>query len=629
MKTPRICGFCAGFIEEERAACKLAASCYYFPMFVESQPIPEAGEAPAFLGVTQSLTGRRWQARAADARVAEALAQRHGLPELLARCMAGRGVSLEAAPDFLTPTLRALVPNPSSLQAMETAAVRLAQAIRHNEAVTIFGDYDVDGGTSSALLLRFLRHCGLSAGLYIPDRLKEGYGPNAGAFNQIAATGCKLVICVDCGTTAHEPLRHARDIGLEVVVLDHHAAEPALPPCVALVNPNRLDDTSGQGTLCAAGVTYLFIIAVNRLLRAEGFFGAAVAEPDLLQWLDLVALGTVADVVPLTGLNRAYVSQGLRVLGRTQNVGLAALLQIGRATLPPDAFTAGFVLGPRVNAGGRVGKSDLGARLLACDDAEAAMALAVQLDGFNVQRKEVEATVLAAAEYQAEQEGDTPFLLLAAEGWHPGVIGIVAARLKDRYHRPCFIIGLDGETGKGSGRSIRGLDLGAMVIAARQAGLLINGGGHAMAAGLTVERANIAPLRAFFAERTAKFLAASPIVPSLTLDGMVAGGAATPDFIAQLERLKPFGTGNPEPRFALPSCRIARADVVGEKHVRVIFTCGGTRLTGIAFRALESALGKALLESREPLHLAGYLRADNWNGRNGVQLQIEDAALSV
>lgn len=597
-------------------------------MIAESHAAEPAAETPAFLGVIQSLTGRRWQARAADARVAQALAQRHGLPELLARCMAGRGLSLEAAPDFLTPTLRALMPNPSSLRDMEAAAARLAQAIRQNEAVTIFGDYDVDGGTSSALLLRFLSHCGLNAGLYIPDRLKEGYGPNAGAFNQIAASS-KLVICVDCGTTAHEPLRHARDIGLDVIVLDHHAAEPALPPCVALVNPNRLDDTSGQGTLCAAGVTYLFIIAVNRLLRAEGYYGAAVAEPDLLQWLDLVALGTVADVVPLTGLNRAYVSQGLRVLARTQNAGLAALLHIGRATLPPDAFTAGFVLGPRVNAGGRVGKSDLGARLLACDDADEALALAVQLDSFNVQRKEVEAEVLAAAEYQAEQEGDTPFLLLAAEGWHPGVIGIVAARLKDRYHRPCFVIGLDGDIGKGSGRSIRGLDLGAMVIAARQAGLLINGGGHAMAAGLTVERANIAPLRAFFAERTAKFLAASPIVPSLTLDGMVAGGAATPDFIAQLERLKPFGTGNPEPRFALPACRIARADVVGEKHVRLIFTCGGARLTGIAFRALDSALGKALLESREPLHLAGYLRADNWNGRNGVQLQIEDAAFTV
>jgi len=587
-------------------------------------------EVAAFLNVTESFSGRRWEARQSDERVAEALRQRFALPDLLARSMAARGIGLEQAADYLEPTLRVLLPNPSSLKAMDEAAARLVKAIQQQEAITIFGDYDVDGGTSSALLLRFLQHCGVTAQLYIPDRMKEGYGPNAAAMEAIAATGCKLLICVDCGTTAHLPLQRAQDVGLDVIVLDHHAAEPDLPPCTALVNPNRLDDTSGMGALCAAGVTFLFLVAANRALRQAGFYTADHKEPDLKQWLDLVALGTVADVVPLVGLNRAFVTQGLRVLAQTQNVGLAALLKVGRATLPPDAFTLGFVLGPRVNAGGRVGKSDLGARLLACDDPLEAEALAIQLDHHNGERKEVEADVLSAAEYMAQQQGDAPLLLLAGEGWHAGVIGIVAARIKDRYHRPTFVVGLDGDIGKGSGRSIKGFDLGALVIAARQAGLLLNGGGHAMAAGLTVARGQVEALRSFMQERVAKFLAASPIVPRLTLDGMVSGTAATPDFVAQLERLKPFGTGNPEPRFALPSCQIIRADVVGEKHVRVIFTCGGARLTGIAFRALDQTLGAALLQARgRPVHLAGTLRPDNWNGRNAVQLQIEDAAWSI
>ena len=587
--------------------------------------IPDA--APVMLGVTQSLSGRQWLARAYDERIALALQQRFGLTDLAGRCIAGRGVSLEQAEDYLQPTLRSLLPNPSVLQAMDVAAARFVAAVQAQEAVTIFGDYDVDGGTATALLVRYLRYCGLKTRIYIPDRLTEGYGPNAVAMDRIAAMGVKLVTCVDCGTTAHEPLRRAKELGLDVVVFDHHAAEPALPPCHALVNPNRLDDISGLGNLCAAGVTFLAIVAVNRALRQAGFFTAERPEPDLLQWLDLVALGTVADVVPLVGLNRALVSQGLKQMARTSNAGLAALLQVGRAQLPPDAFTAGFILGPRVNAGGRVGRADLGARLLSCDDADEAIALAVQLDALNAQRKDVEAEVLAAAEYQAQQADDVPFLLIAGEGWHPGVIGIVASRLKDKYHRPCFVIGLDGALGKGSGRSVRGLDLGAMVIAARQAGLLINGGGHAMAAGLTVAREHVSALKEFFIERTEKFIAASPIVPSLTLDGLLSGVAATPDMLIELERLKPYGTGNSEPRFALPSCQIGRADVVGEKHVRVFFSCGGTRLGGIAFRALETAVGAALLQAKgRPLHLAGYLRADTWNGRNGVQLQIEDAA---
>jgi single-stranded-DNA-specific exonuclease len=585
-------------------------------------------DAPAaLLQVVASLSGQRWVARRYDARIAEALQQRFDLPALLAESMAARGVGLEAAADYLQPTLRALLPNPSALQGMDAAAARLASAIQRQESLTVFGDYDVDGGTSSALLLRFLRHCGVAAQLYIPDRRQEGYGPNPLAMERIAAAGSTLVVCVDCGTTAHAPLRRAQELGLDVIVLDHHTAEPDLPPCVALVNPNRLDDTSGYGALCAVGVTFLCVVAVNRALRQSGFYTASRPEPDVKQWLDLVALGTVADVVPLVGLNRAFVAQGLRVMAHTQNAGLAALLQIGRATLPPDAFTAGFILGPRVNAGGRVGKATLGAQLLACDEPLEAEALAIQLDQHNRERKDIEADVLAAATYQAEQQGETPMLIVAGEGWHAGVIGIVAARLKDLYHRPTFIIGLEGAVGKGSGRSIRGFDLGALVIAARQAGLLLNGGGHAMAAGLTVARTELDALRAFMQERVARHVAASPLVPSLTLDGLLAGSAATLECVEQLARLKPFGTGNPEPRFALPDCRIIRADTVGEAHVRVIFTCGGTRLTGIAFRARDQALGAALLQAKNrPLHLAGYLRPDHWNGRNTVQLQIVDAA---
>lgn len=587
-------------------------------------------DALAFLNVTESLTGRRWETRSYDERIAEALRQRFDIPDLLARGMAARGVTLDAAADYLDPTLRSLLPNPSVFKDMDKAAERTAAAIQNSEAITIFGDYDVDGGTSSAVLLRFLRACGVTPGLTIPDRMKEGYGPNSAAMERIATAGTKLLICVDCGTTAHEPLARARDCGLDVIVLDHHAAEPSLPPVFALVNANRIDENIPYRQLCAVGVTFLFVVAVNRVLRHAGFYSDARPEPDARQWLDLVALGTVADVVPLTGLNRAFVTQGLRVLAQAGNVGLAALMRVGRATMPPDTFTAGFVLGPRVNAGGRVGRSDLGARLLACDDPVAAEALAIELDMMNANRKDIEADVLAAAEYQASQQDDAALLLIAGEGWHPGVIGIVAARLKERYHRPTIVIALDGDIGKGSGRSVRGLDLGAMVIAARQAGLLINGGGHAMAAGLTVARGRVDALRAFLNQRTAQFLAETPLLPTLVLDGVLSGAAATPDFLAGLSRLKPFGTGNPEPRFALPTCRVVRADVVGEKHVRIIIDHSGTRLTGIAFRALENALGKALLKPEgRTLHLAGYIRPDNWNGRNGVQVQVEDAAFAA
>ncbi|MBI1272510.1 MAG: single-stranded-DNA-specific exonuclease RecJ [Alphaproteobacteria bacterium] len=583
----------------------------------------------AVLGVTESVTGKVWLPRVHDDRVAQTLQQRFELPDLIARCLSARGIGADEAEDYLNPTLRALMPDPSRFRDMDKAAARFAQAVMQGEAAAVFGDYDVDGGTSSALLLRFTRALGVTLRLYIPDRSTEGYGPNVAAMRKLAAEGFKLAVCVDCGTTAHEPLAAARDAGLDVIVIDHHTAEPALPPCVALVNPNRLDEDNPYGNLAAVGVTFLFVVAVNRALRQAGWFTAERTEPDLMQWLDLVALGTVCDVVPLTGLNRAYVAQGLRVMARGENAGLRAMRQSARMNRPPDTFSAGFVFGPRVNAGGRVGQSDLGARLLATDDVAEANALALRLDQFNTERKRLEQEVLGAAEHSLQHDADAPLVFAAGEGWHPGVIGIVAARLKERYHRPTIVVALDGDTGKASGRSVRGLDLGSVVIAARQEGLLLNGGGHAMAAGFTVSRETLEKLKQFLTDRVKKLIEASPLVPSLTIDGLLAGPGASAGFAQRLGVLEPFGTGNPEPRFAVPDCKIVKADVVGENHVRCIIMAGPARLGGIAFRALDNPLGKALLESRgRMMHLAGTLKLDEWQGVERVQLQIADAAFA-
>ncbi len=577
-----------------------------------------------FLSVTRSFTGRRWVARAYGERVALALAQRHNLPDLVARSLGARGVTLDDASDFLEPKLRNLLPDPSRFRAMDVAVARFASAIQNTESVAVFGDYDVDGATSSALLLRFVRAVGGDIRLYVPDRLREGYGPNAPALRKLAEEGVRLVVCVDCGTTAHEPLAAARDAGLDVIVLDHHASEPVLPPAVAVVNPNRIDESGDYGYLAAVGVTYLFAVAVNRALRQAGWYNAARPEPDMLQWLDLVALGTVCDVVKLIGLNRAFVAQGLKVMAAKRNAGIAALAQVAGSKGLFDTYAAGFLLGPRVNAGGRVGEADLGAKLLSTDDPSAALCLAEHLHQLNNERREIEARVLAEAE-AIHPAGDLPLVFVASENWHPGVIGIVASRLKDKFHHPALVVALDGDIGKGSGRSVNGIDLGALIIAARQAGLLLNGGGHKMAAGFTVERGKIDALRDFLAERIARQLAAEPMIPTLTLDGLIAATAATPDFVKSLAQLSPFGTGNPEPRFALADCRIVRADIVGEKHVSVIVTQGGARLRGIAFRAMENGLGEALL-ARPNCHLAGHLRLDEWQGVERVQLQIDDAA---
>ena len=593
-----------------------------------------AASEPAVLGVERSICGRRWRQRGGDAMAGLALAQRFSLPEIVGRLLAARGIEADAVESFLAPTLRALLPDPSDLTDMDKGAERLARAVIAGERIAVFGDYDVDGATSSALLSRFFRAVGADITVYIPDRMKEGYGPNAPALMRLRAQGIAVAVTVDCGISAFEALEAAQGVGLDVVVVDHHEAEPRLPPAIAVIDANRVDEApdvrARLGRLAAVGVAFLLAVAVNRALRVAGWYHNGRAEPDLLRWLDLVALGTVCDVVSLTGLNRALVAQGLKVLARRESPGLAALADVARLDERPSAWHLGFILGPRVNAGGRVGEADLGSRLLATDDPIEAARLAARLDALNKERKEIEQAVLDAAIMEVENAdaGSHDPVFVAGENWHPGVIGIVASRLKERYHRPALVVALDGAVGKGSGRSVAGIDLGAVVIAARQAGLLVNGGGHAMAAGLTVTTERLAELRDFIAARLRSQIVDGALIPSLSIDGAVNAGAATPALMAEIDRLGPFGTGNPEPRFALPAVRIAKADVVGDAHVRCFIAgADGARLKAIAFRALEGPLGPALLQSGgAPLHLAGHLRPDTWQGRNEVQLLIDDAA---
>jgi len=588
-----------------------------------------SGPAPLdWLDGGLSVTGRRWLAQPCDERTALAVAQSHGLPDLAARILVGRGIGLDAVESYMAPTLRSFLPDPSSLLDMEKAAERIAKAVMAGERIALFADYDVDGATSSALLLRFLRAVGTDALLYVPDRILEGYGPNAAAFSILAGQGAKLVITLDCGITAHEPLAAARDAGLEVIVIDHHLADIQLPEALAVINPNRLDESRTLGHLAAVGVTFLSLVAINRALRAAGWY-ADRAEPDLRQWLDLVALGTVADVVPLTGLNRAFVTQGIKVMAQRRNVGLAALADVAKLSESPATYHLGFVFGPRVNAGGRVGKADCGARLLSTDDRAEAVELAALLDGHNAERKQIEAATLEAALAQVEASGQAEvghILVVAGDGWHPGVIGIVASRLMDRYHRPVCVIGVNEGVGKGSGRSIPGIDLGRAVIAAKTAGLLAAGGGHAMAAGFTVAENRIKVLAAFLEAQIAG--AGARVDPILAIDSGLSCGGATVSLAEVIERLGPFGSGNAEPRFALTGVRIVKADLVGTSHVRCFLTdSSGAKVKAIAFRAVETPLGQLLLQSGgTPIALAGKVKLDRWNGEIRVQFQIDDAA---
>jgi len=582
--------------------------------------------------VTQSVTGRFWRERNRDDRVALALAQQLNLDEVVGRVLAGRGVTLETCAQFLKPTLKDHLPDPSRFQDMDRAAARLAQAIMSGEQVAVFGDYDVDGATSSAVLSRFFDAVGGRIVIYIPDRMTEGYGPNGPALVRLKEEGASVAVTVDCGTSAHDPLAVGKAAGLDIIVVDHHQAEPQLPDVFALVNPNRLDESGECGQLAAVGVTYLLAIAVNRQLRLNGWYREDRQEPNLLQWLDLVALGTICDVVPLTGINRALVTQGLKIMAQRSNVGLVALADVAGVQDRPGTYHAGFILGPRVNAGGRVGRSELGARLLSTDDPGEAQDIAVELDRYNQERRAIEAMVQeqAIADTDASLAGNVPgaLIMVAGKNWHPGVIGIVASRLRERYRRPAFVIAVADGVGKGSGRSIPGVDLGAAVTAAKQAGLLINGGGHKMAAGITVDESRITELQDFFTARLDPHVQESADQNSLGFDGALAVKGATRDLVDILEQAGPYGSGNVEPRFAVSRAKVVKADLVGDGHVRCILAGqDGGRLKAIAFRSADNPLGESLLNSGGRLiHVAGHLRADNWRGDRNAQLMIDDTA---
>lgn len=585
------------------------------------------------LGVESSATGQAWRDRLDERACARALAiaQRHDVPELLARILAGRNVELDAVEAFLDPAIKRTMPDPDLLSGMSEAAERLADAIVRGERVAIFGDYDVDGATSAALLARFLRFGGIDPLIHIPDRLFEGYGPNVEAVRALAARGAALLVTVDCGTTSIEPLAAARRSGLDVIVIDHHRADEALPPAIAVVNPNRRDDLSGLGHLAAVGLVFMTAVAVNRLLRRRGFWHAQRPEPDLLSLLDDVALGTVADVVPLVGLNRAFVAKGLLALRRRARAGPTSLMDVARLSGPPEAWHLGFLLGPRINAGGRIGRADLGVRLLLQDDPVEAAKIATELDRLNRERQVIELQTLAQAEAMAALEREEPgaVVVTAAEGWHPGIVGLVAARLKEKFGRPAFAIALEpGGIATGSGRSIAGVDIGRAVRRALSEGLLLKGGGHAMAAGVTLRKDALAALCAYLEAALAAEVAAARHKSGLLIDGAVTAAAANADLVAMINRAGPFGAGNPEPTIVLPAHTVAYAQEVGQAHVRVRLKAGdGAPVTAIAFRAAGQKLGAVLMQYRgRQIHAAGSFALDRFNGEERVQFRLSDVA---
>jgi single-stranded-DNA-specific exonuclease len=577
----------------------------------------------AYLGVESSLTGRRWIGPGVEVdRQAEAMAQTTGLPRPLCQTLARLGVESAEAETHLAPALRDLLPDPRSLRDMEPAAARFLQAVTAGERIAIFADYDVDGGTSAALLIDWLSQMRApDPTLYIPDRIDEGYGPNEPAMRELAARH-DLILCVDCGTLSHDAIAAAA--GADVVVLDHHLGGETLPSALAVVNPNRQDESGDLAHLCAAAVVFLMLVEAGRQLRDAGRQG-----PDLMAMLDLVALATVADVAPLIGVNRAFVRQGLRIMARRERPGLVALADVARMDATPNAYHLGFLLGPRINAGGRIGKADLGARLLACQSASEARAMAERLDQLNTERREVEAMVRDAALEQAEARGfDAPLVWAAGEGWHPGVVGIVASRLKEAANRPAIVIGLDGGEGKGSGRSVSGVDLGAAIQRLASEGLLIKGGGHKMAAGLTVARDRLEEAMARLSELLARQGAGEAGPADLRLDGMLMPGAATIELVEQIEAAGPFGAGAPGPRYVFPDCQISYAKQLGGNHLKLRFGDGlGASLEAIAFGAFDGPLGPALTgHGGARFHLAGRLDINTWGGKRSVQLRLEDAA---
>ncbi|BBI20752.1 single-stranded-DNA-specific exonuclease RecJ [Qipengyuania flava] len=551
--------------------------------------------------------------------------------DIVRQLLLSRGVASDDIERHRVPTLRNFLPDPSRFRDMDVAADRLAQAVIAGEKITIYGDYDVDGATSSALLIRLLRDLGIEAGYYIPDRLLEGYGPSGEALVKLGQSGSSLIVTVDCGAMAHEALAMAHDAGVDVIVVDHHKCAAELPRTVALVNPNRLDeedDAAAHGHLAAVGVAFLLAIALVRTLRERGYF-ADRREPDLLALLDVVALGTVADVAALHGLNRAFVAQGLKVMARRDNIGMAALIDASRLKRSPACSDLGFALGPRINAGGRVGESTLGVRLLTTCDPEEAREIAAQLSTLNEERRAIEAEVQEAAEAQLASQHNRAVHLVAGEGWHPGVIGIVAGRIKEKTGKPSLVIALDGDTGKGSGRSIAGVDLGAAIIRARDEGLLVAGGGHAMAAGLTVSADRIDALAEWLDSTLEAQVARASASREMALDLAVAPGGLTPELVESLEAAGPYGVGWPGPRVAVGPVRLVKCDIVGTDHVRLIAAGDdGKSFKGIAFRAAESDMGQALLHGSRGrrLWLAGRVKIDDWGSRPQAELHLEDAA---
>ncbi len=593
-----------------------------------------AAGRPFFLDVARSVSGRAWVERLGDPRAALAISQRHDLPDIMGRVLAARGVAVEEAAAFLEPSLRTLMPPPEAVRGMPEGAARIARAVTGGQPIGIIGDYDVDGTCSTAMTAQFLRACGSDPLIHIPHRVAEGYGPSLAAVEDFAASGVKVLITLDCGAMAHDVLAHAAALGLDTVVVDHHQMGEALPEAHAVINPNRPDDTSGLGYLCAAGVAFMLLAAVSRELVSLGFREGR-ERPQLLQWLDLVALATVCDVVPLKGLNRAYVRQGLRVMASRARPGLAALADAARLGRRPDAYALGFVLGPRINAAGRIGHANDALELLMAPDMTTAQSLAAKLEVMNRQRQEMEKELLEEAHAEAarmidEAAGERRPLVVAGDGWHPGILGLVAARLKERFSTPAIALGVDAAKGEatGSGRSVSGVDMGRAVARAVAAGVLVRGGGHAMAAGMACRADGVDELRAFMEREMAAELAALPETPELPLDGALAAGGATLGLLDMLERAGPYGAGNPQPLFAFPAHRVEWAQVVGEAHVKCTLKASdGSRIRAIAFRAVGSGLGEALLNARAaPLHVAGRLARDDWNGRNGVQVLISDAA---
>jgi single-stranded-DNA-specific exonuclease len=593
-------------------------------------------ESPAafrpFLGVARSALGQVWRDRLDDAGAATALAmvQAHALPDVVARILAARGVAADAASGFLEPRLRDLMPDPDSLRDMGAAIARLTRAITQNETVAIFGDYDVDGASSSALLASFLARCGTPFVIHIPDRITEGYGPNVEAIRALKAEGAGLLVTVDCGTTSFEPLAEARRLGLDVVVIDHHQAPAELPQAEAIVNPNRQDDLSGLGHLAAAGVVFMVLVALNRHLRSQGFWDGRGGPPDLLGDLDLVALATVADVVRLEGLNRAFVRQGLQIMRQRRRPGLTALLDAAALRGPPEAWHLGFLLGPRINAGGRIGDAALGAKLLLTEDPLEAARIAAELDQLNRERQVIELQAVEEATAQAERlldRAEASVIVVGSPDWHPGIVGLVAARLKELFGRPAFAFALTAEGGTGSGRSILGVDLGRAVRAAVEAGLAVKGGGHAMAAGVTLGTPDLATFAAFLDARLATAVATARLDAGLSIDAAVTAGGATADLIAGIARAGPYGSGNPEPVFVFPHHRLVEAGEV-KGHVRINLKSGdGASVGGIAFRSADRPLGQALLAARgKALHVAGTLALDTWGGTPKVSLRVIDIA---